>query len=239
MRPIFICILCLFTLGPVNSSSARACFKIGYWTVGGAEKIAADFITEVYSEAGLCVDLLKLPLRRAEYMLESQRIDGNIWRSDEFLAKHKDKYLGLSEPLITQETLLVYDSALYGRLQSKDALQGEVIGVIAGDLHAKVTALEIGGKPEFAPKYGHLIPMLNRHRFSAAIVVREVYERMAFDTKLQKNFTPLKLPNTVFRHVILAAHKDYLPQLNQAMRVVDQKFSFAERMLRFQKAGAR
>ena len=212
-------------------SAAESCIKISQWTVGTKlQRIAQEIVLEAYDRAGICYELINIPILRSEILLRSGDLDAMLWRSAEYVETAKNYAIVVPTPILSGNVSLIYDKAAFQPGNIVPQVKGEAIGITLGTADASEIITTLEGIAVTAPAYRQLYGMFNSKRFPAIIMPEDLF--LSYDAKsaspIQYGIHPLY--QTQVFHVLGKAHQDLIIPLSAALQSVLAEASFFDRL---------
>lgn len=212
-------------------SSAEPCIKISQWTVGTKlQRIAQEIILETYDRAGICYELLSIPVLRSEILLRSGDVDAILWRSAEYIETAQDYAIAVPIPILSGNVSLIYDKTVFQAEGIVSQMKGQTIGITLGTSDTSELITKLQGIAATAPAYRQLYGMFNSRRFSAIIIPEDLF--VSYDAKsaspIQYGIHPLYRTQAV--HVLGKAHQNLIIPLSAALKSVLAEASFFDRL---------
>ncbi len=223
----------IFILNVTALSSAHAqtgCIEVAFSNTSKAIRVAQNIIQDAYKQAGLCLEFKKIPNKRAQSMLLSGLIDGNLWRSNNFIAQHKKQVLQIDPPLATFHSVIVYNEHKYQAPFANNIFKNRSVGVLLGCPQGKAIAQKIGAIPVEVHYYEMMLGMLKVGRLDAIVMPYEYYQTLVHTAPLPANYIIAPQEPFTLYHTVHKSHADKLLRLNEAFKNILSQQDFFERL---------
>ncbi len=211
--------------------AAETCIKISQWSVGTKlQHIAQEIVLEAYDRAGICYELIDIPILRSDNLLRSGDIDAMLWRTAEYIEIAQNYAIAVPTPILSGNVSLIYDKFAFQTGDILPQIKGKTIGITLGTADTSELISKLQGIAVTAPAYRQLFGMFNSKRFSAIIMPEDLF--LSYD---RKTASPIKygihaLYQTEVFHVLAKTHQHLSKPLSIALKSVLDEASFFDRL---------
>ncbi|WP_218048692.1 substrate-binding periplasmic protein [Curvivirga aplysinae] len=229
IRTIFFLVVIATWIFPSASNAQLEqkvkCYKIGVWDFSEASQMAIAIIEKMYESNGLCYEFIRTSLAKARHDLLHNTLDANIWRSDLFITKNKEKIIHTT-PVFSLSINLYVNTKRAGKGLKKKDLIDKNIGFFHGDLHIKRDIDTLKAKAIHGESFPHIFNAFIRERFDIIAIPPVIYASYADTIPTDFEIETIPISTQEYHHVLHKNNSDILPKLNASLNelLMDGKF---------------
>lgn len=215
MKKLFFLVV-LFSQLPFLAG-AKNCIKVGFFGDPLFMKTAELMLSDVYRDAGTCLEPIQLPIKRAESSLLNHSIDAMAYWIQNDNLKLNNVVIALDTPMFETQSYLVYDSTRYGNKPALEDFRDLLIGHHLGDSHSLAEIEKIGAQSVSTNDWHTWVKLIDDGRMDGYMIQGLAAEDLRAKNILKPRFKFIKLDKLVANHVIRIERSDLAPKLNTAL----------------------
>ncbi len=229
--PIPAFMLFYLSLSLTPAAAFESCVKIAQWSVGTRlQQVAQEIVLDAYNRAGICYQLVDIPILRSNDLLKSGEIDAMLWRASEFVETSLEFAVAVPTPILVGNVSLIYDTDVYQPDDIISQIKGKPIGITLGTSNSMELIDNLQGVAVTAPAYRQLFQMFTVKRFAAIIMPEDLFMSYASKKAFTVKYDMHPLYQTKVYHVLGIANQGLAMPLAFALKSVLDEASFFDRL---------
>ena len=164
--PLF---LLLAALLPRGGSQATECLKIGVASAAVSTAAVERIADRIFAVAGFCAEILVMPVNRLAGMSDSGEIDGEAFKTDNYLDQHPS-LMAVPTPVYSYTGNLYWPGGM-----PEPAGPAAVVGILLGQIWPRTPALQRNLTVFEVRSYDQIIEMTHSGRLQGFIMAGEAF----------------------------------------------------------------
>src|SRR5579859_1053270 len=211
-------ILLFFVARPSwGEASSSPCLRIASVAEAPDDDFGSALGKALYSEAGLCADMIRLPTERLRRMLEKGELDGVVVRSIDFMRTQPD-LVAVPTPLINAVGRLYWRAS-----QKRPAGSGHTVGFPRGWQWPRVAAESLGLDPVEVDNNGSLPKMVESGRIDSFLMADYEFDNFIASDEERRLFASADVLSIPLYHTVTREHANLLPVLDAAIKRLEAR----------------
>lgn len=210
---IFIGIMFFISASVMPAAAAdHECLKINHSPVPSLEFFQR--YKPVFTEAGICVELVSMPVRRGELRVVLGELDGELMRTAAWVHQFRDQVVHVPTPIHMDHIMAISLARNAYQPQSLEDLKGYDVLISGGHRWAEAKMAELGIKPAKAESYDHFVKMIQFGHVDLGIMEQTLLPLI--EDKSNLKIDPLvPLPYYIALH---RRHEHLIPALDASLQ---------------------
>ncbi|SDD25582.1 extracellular solute-binding protein, family 3 [Kordiimonas lacus] len=202
---------------PLASGAARAdtsCLRMG--VIFRAETVleVKQAAQRIFDRAGLCLELVEMPVRRAEQMVLRGGLDGEILRTALWVEQHKEDVIAVPTPFFEDHMMAISLEARQLKIQEMNDLRPYKVVIAGGHRWAEAKLGALGIEPVKTSSASRYLELLHIGRVDVGLMEESLVALIS-----NKQGIALKrLERLPYYTVLRRDHEALVPQLDAALR---------------------
>lgn len=167
-----LCVLAWLIAASAASATHENCLRVASLpNVSGQFDVVA-LGTQIFETAGLCADIVEMPVQRSERLTLDGALDGQLMRTKVWADLYAADMTLVPTPLLTEEVVMLSVAGAPQAIMSLDDLRGKTVGISMGHRWAQRTLTTLGARPVEASSVGALGVLIGSGKVDIGIIDR-------------------------------------------------------------------
>lgn len=217
MRSVVCFLVLAFFSVPSAAGSSAACLRIASVAEAPDDDFGSALGKALYSEAGLCAEMIRLPTERLRRMLEKGELDGVVVRSVDYM-RTQPELVAVPTPLIKAVGRLYWRAS-----QQRPAGSGHTVGFPRGWQWPRLAAETLGLDPVEVDNNASLPKMVENGRIESFLMADYEFENFVASEEERRRFAAADVVNIPLYHTVTREHADLVPVLDAAIKRLEAR----------------
>jgi len=156
-----------------NPPTKPACLQISYFSGLSIETRVREVGNAIFAEAGQCIELLPLPVKRAEQMTIDGMLDGELMRTKPWIDLHASDVVYVPTPISYASIIAVSLKRRAMKAASMADLQGHRVAISGGHRWAEEQLSKIGVVPIESNSIARFLELLRFEKVDVALLEKQ------------------------------------------------------------------
>ncbi len=218
LRNLMLLLTSLVLWSPKALTADDACLRMGVILQLETLELVTGAAKRIFDRADLCLELVEIPVRRAEQMILHGDLDGEMLRTGLWVQQHADDIVALPTPFFIDQMYALSLKSQQLDIQTLADLKPYRVAILGGHRWAEQRIAELGIDPVKTTSAVRYMELLRVGRVDAGLLEKSLLNLIPDRTDIALH--PLEpLP---YYTVLRREHKSLVPRLDAALRWVQE-----------------
>lgn len=215
---LFLALVCWGLWAPAASVAADICLRMGVILQVETVIQIKTAAQRVFDKAGLCLELVEMPVRRSEQMTLRGELDGEILRTALWVDQHKDDIVAIPTPFYEDNMMAITLESRNLQIRNMDDLRPYRVVIAGGHRWAEARLSALGITPVKTSSASRYLELLRVGRVDAGLMEESLVKLIAN----RQGIALQRLEALNYYTVLRRGHEGLVPRLDAALRWVKE-----------------
>lgn len=217
-RKLVLVLVCWGLWAPAVSSAADPCLRMGVILQVETVIQVKTAAQRVFDKAGLCLELVEMPVRRSEQMTLRGELDGEILRTALWVDQHEADIVAIPTPFYEDNMMAITLESRNLQIKRMNDLRSYTVVIAGGHRWAEARLAALGISPVKTSSASRYLELLRIGRVDVGLMEESLVKLIANRQGIEMQ----RLETLNYYTVLRRDHARLVPQLDAALRWVKE-----------------